>query len=146
MTVVTEPDEAGSETIDTVGISLADLQERLGAAPAQELFERLDEDLRRGDVIVGTNVRAGRVAFTKARTAGHAQLVIPHQSQKRPSAAASLSEGFVIIALEDFEAVVKAGQKDFDWTAAFAPRADLPAAETSPAIRRGSRGRRALRA
>lgn len=145
MAAVSEIDEASIKGGDAVGISLSHLEKRLGVAPAQELFERLDEALRKGDVIHGTSVRQGRTAFSKARMAGHAQLVIPHHSNKR-LAAADLSNGVFIITLEDIEAVVKAAQKNFDWMAAFAPRADLPAAETLPETRQGSRGRRALHA
>lgn len=33
---------------------------------------------------------------------------------------------------------------DFSWTEAFAPRSDLPAAESMPVLKRGSIGRRPL--
>src|SRR4051794_16808249 len=105
---VKERDEVQTEGTAVPGISLADLADRLGAAPAQEFFERIDLELRKDDVVLGTNVRAARNAFTRARHAGNAQIVIPGQSQSRAQSSVDISEGVVMMTFLDLEAVVKA--------------------------------------
>ena len=128
------------------GISLSALADRLGPRAAAALFGTIDRSLRRGNVIIGTNVRNARIGFSKAHTAGHAQFVVPGRSKSRPLAPAKLSDGVLIIKIDDLEAVVRAGQEQFDWAQAFAPQSGLAAATKSPQLKPGSRGRRQLRA
>ena len=127
------------------GISFAELARRLGKKAAEELFVRIDRDLRHGEVILGKNVREARSLFGRLRKEGHVQMVVPGRSDKRASAPADVAEGLVILRIDDLEAVVKAAQDQFSWSQVFAPRSGLPAASSVPAIKRGSRGRRALR-
>jgi hypothetical protein len=127
------------------GISLSDLVQRLGEAPATVLFARIDRQLRRGDRIYGTTVRAGRESFSAALAPGRAQLVIPGRATgPKAGHTAKSMEGMVMISLSDLEAVVKASQPDFDWTVEFAPRPDLPVATTPVVVRSGTPGRRML--
>jgi hypothetical protein len=127
------------------GITLPALADRLGARAAQELFNRIDRSLRKGTVVVGTSVREARSGFSKAHTAGCAQVVI---SRHGSSAHGQIdpSDGLVIIKIEDLEAVVKAAREEFDWARVFAPRSGLEAASSTPTLKRGSRGRRKLEA
>ena len=127
-------------------ISLSALADHLGPRAAEVLFSRIDDSLRHGEFIVGTNVRDARIGFSKAQTAGHAQFVIPGRSNSRQQTPTKLSDGVVIIKMDDLEAVVRAGQEQFNWAREFAPRGGLAAATTSPQLKRGSRGRRQLQA
>ena len=127
-------------------ISLPELAELIGQGPAEEFFERIDQDSRFGDVIVGTNVRQARTSFSKVHTPGHAQLVVPGRSPNRRGSIASLSDSVVIMRMEDLEAVVQAAHDEFSWIDEFSPRPGLAAATKSPVLKRGSRGRRQLRA
>jgi hypothetical protein len=127
------------------GISLEILVDRLGRDAGEEFFGRVDDALREGLVIHGTNVRESRMVFSKARTQGHAQLVVPGRSGTRSGGAADISESLVIITMDDFEAVVKAGRDKFDWVELFSASAGLPQARSRPQLVRGSRGRRDLR-
>jgi len=128
------------------GISLSALEDRLGPRAAQELFSRIDGALRQGTVIIGTSVREARIGFSKAHTAGCAQVVVPGRSSSRQQGPVNPSDGLVIIKMDDLEAVVRAGRNEFDWAQTFAPRSGLEAATTSPILKRGSRGRRQLQA
>jgi len=132
-----------NDETEKTSLSLGYLIRRLGKASGTELFERMDNALRRGDRISGMLVRDARHSFSAARTPGHAQLVIPGRtgSSKIEDQA---NEGLVVIALSDLEAVVKASQSDFDWAAEFAPRADLPIPTTTLVVRTGAAGRRML--
>jgi hypothetical protein len=128
------------------GISLSSLTDRLGPRAAQELFSRIDGSLRQGTLIIGTSVRDARMGFSKANTAGCAQVVVPGRSGGRQNSPINPSDGMVIMKLDDLEAVVRAGRDEFDWAQAFAPRSGLEAATTTPTLKRGSRGRRQLQA
>jgi hypothetical protein len=125
------------------GITLTDLVERFGEASGTKLFERMAGQLRRGNMVYGTTVRAARKSFSAALTPGQAQLVMPRRSADAHGGKAD--EGMVMIALADLEAVVKAGQAEFDWAAEFAPRPDLPVATTPVVIRSGAPGQRMLK-
>ncbi|WP_292531092.1 hypothetical protein [Methylocystis sp.] len=125
------------------GITLQALVDRLGDRAAREFFNRIDGTLREGTVIVGTSVRDARVGFGKAMTSS-AKVVVPGRTSGRRRSSVDPSEGFVIMKIDDLEAVVRAGQDEFDWGQAFAPRAGLEAATTTPVLKRGSRGRRHL--
>ncbi|MFG1393471.1 hypothetical protein [Xanthobacter agilis] len=125
------------------GITFEALVERLGPRAAKEFFDRIDGTLREGTVIVGTSVRDARIGFGKAM-AGSAKVVVPGRVSGQRREAVDPSDGFVIMKIDDLEAVVRAGRDEFDWAQAFAPRAGLAAATTSPALKRGSRGRRQL--
>jgi hypothetical protein len=128
------------------GISLADLVERLGEASGQELFERIDGQLRRGDRVYGTTVREARKLFKAARTPGHAQFVVPGRIvSAQPGDTAGPDNGMVMITLSDLEAVVKAKRVDFDWRNEFAPRRALAVATTPMVVRSGVPARRMLR-
>lgn len=127
------------------GISLATLADRLGPDAARELFQRIDVSSRRGELICGINVRDARGGFSKTSTTGRVQFVVPGRSHSRPRGPVDPSEGVIIIAMDDFEAVVRAGQQEFDWAREFAPRDGLAAAVVFPQLKRGSRGRRQLR-
>lgn len=120
------------------GVSLDELSERLGRDAAAEFFDRVDSTLRTGNVIHATNVRQSRAVFSKARHHGHAQLVINGRG------ANEVGDSVIIIKMDDFEAVVRAGREPFSWAKAFAPRSGLGAATNSMQIARGSRGRRQL--
>jgi|GEM_PF-2156238 len=124
-------------------ISFADLEHRLGPRAAGELFERVDKAQREGSVIHGRNVRDARSSFGRIQQEGNVQVVVARSGGKR-SRPPSVSDGLVIIRIDDLEAVVKAAQRPFDWASAFAPRNDLPAATSVPELNQGSRGRRAL--
>lgn len=125
-------------------VSLATLIDHLGVEAAREFFKRIDGQQRRGQVIMGYTVRGSRHSFSRAYTTGQAQFVTPGRpSEYRP---VTFSDSVVIMKMDDFEAVVKAGQKPFDWVQLFAPRAGLEAATTMPTLKRASQGRRQLRA
>jgi len=127
------------------GISLETLIDRLGPNAGIEFFNRIDQELRRGATIVGSTVRGSRGGFARAHTTGQAQFVTPGRTGSR-DASEILSDSLVIMKMDDFEAVVKAAQKPFDWRQEFAPRAGLAAAASKPVLKRGSRGRRQLQA
>lgn len=126
-----------------LSISRSDLVDRLGPASGAELFERIDSQFRRGDRVVGTTVRAARESFSAARFSRHARLVMRGRAGGA-RATEEIEQGMVMIALEDLEAVVKAGQREFDWLAEFAPRHDLPTATASLVLRPGAPARRML--
>lgn len=128
------------------GISLATLIAHLGPDAGIEFFNRIDKEQRRGTTIVGSTVRGSRSGFTRAHTTGQAQFVTPGRASGLRESSELLSDSVVIMNMDDFEAVVRAAQKPFDWRQEFAPRAGLAAATTTPALKRGSRGRRQLRA
>lgn len=128
------------------GISLSALTDSLGSKAAQEFFNRIDGSQRNGTTIIGTTVRNARAGFSKAKAACTAQVVVPGRSGSRREGPINPSDGLVIIKMDDLAAVVRAGQGEFDWTRAFAPRNGLKAATTSPALKRGSRGSRQLQA
>lgn len=125
------------------GITLEALVDRLGDRAAKEFFSRIDGTLREGTVIVGASVRDARLSFSKAMT-GSAKVVVPGRTSGRRRGSVDPSDGFVIMKIDDLEAVVRAGRDEFDWAQAFAPRAGLDAATTTPSLKRGSRGRRQL--
>lgn len=128
------------------GVTLGTLIDRLGKGAAEEFFGRIDGSLRAGDVIRGTNVRESRIAFSKARQGGHAQLVVPGRASDGRRGAADVGDSVVVMKMDDFQAVVRAGREAFDWGRAFAPHSGLEPATSSPAIIRGARGARLLRA
>ncbi len=128
------------------GISLSALADSLGLKAAQEFFSRIDGSQCNGTTIIGTTVRNARAGFSKANAACPAQVVVPGRSGSRREGPINPSDGLVIIKMDDLAAVVRAGQGEFDWTRAFAPRHGLEAATTSPMPKRGSRGRRQLQA
>lgn len=128
------------------GVTLDTLIDRLGKGAAEEFFGRIDGSLRTGDVVHGTNVRESRVAFSKARLDGHAQLVVPGRASDGRRGAADIGDSVVVIKMDDFQAVVRAGRDEFDWGRAFAPHSGLEAATSGAAIVRGARGARLLRA
>lgn len=143
MTLAEKP--AKAETSRT-GVTRSTLIEQLGEGPGQEFFSRIDGAQRKGEVVVGSNVREARIGFSKVNVR-HAQLVIPGRGGGSAARRATdLADGVVIMKMEDLEAVVKAGQKSFDWAAEFAPRSGLEAAIRTPNLKPGSRGRRTLRA
>jgi hypothetical protein len=115
-------------------ISLAELEHRLGAEAAAELFERIDKAQRDGALIRGRNIRKARAAFRRIQTERNVQVVVSGRSKKRSQPPTSDSDVFVILHLDDLEAVVKAAQKQFDWVAAFSPTKDLPAATSTPEL------------
>ncbi len=127
----------------TDGIAFEALVDRLGFRAAKEFFNRIDVSLREGTVVVGTSVRDARNSFGKAM-AGNAKVVIPGRASGRRRGMIDPSKGFVIMKIDDLEAIVRASRDEFDWVRAFAPRAGLEAATTSPALEPGSRGRRRL--
>ncbi|WP_146008531.1 hypothetical protein [Komagataeibacter saccharivorans] len=126
--------------LDSEGVSLDELSDRLGKEAAAEFFDRVDNTLRTGNVIQPTNVRQSRAVFDKARRHRRALLIISGRG------ANEVGDSMVIIKMDDFEAVVRAGREAFSWANAFAPRSGLGAATNSMQIARGSRGRRQLRA
>lgn len=126
-------------------VTLETLVDRLGRDAAQAFFERVDGTLREGRVIHATNIRETRKAFGKARHQGQAQLVVPGRAGKGRQGETQVGDSVVIIKMDDFEAVVRAGQAPFNWTGAFAPRSGLDPAASGAAIVRGARGRRELR-
>jgi len=145
MALIDKPKPQDPEAAPAEGISLTALADHLGPRAAEALFSRIDGSSRQGEVIIGTNVRDARIGFSKAQTSGRAQFVVPGRSNLRQQTQTQLSDGIVIISLDDLEAVVRAGQEQFDWAAAFAPRGGLTAATMSPQLKPGSRGRRPLR-
>jgi hypothetical protein len=148
MATIKEP-RLGAENVSSPtgeGISFTELANRLGTKPAEELFGRIDSDLRHGAMILGKNVREARSMFGRLQQEGRVQVVVPGRSDKRTRTQTDTSEGVVILRFDDLEAVVKAAQDEFSWTRAFAPRSGLPAAISTPELKRGSRGHRTLRA
>ena len=138
-----------SELVQEPGeqVTLDTLIDRLGPGAAEEFFGRVDGTLREGRVIHTTNVRGARsqAVFTKARNQGQAQLVLPGKAGRGRRREVDVGESVVIMKMDDFEAVVRAGRSEFDWAVTFAPRSGLAAASTSAPIVRGSRGSRQLR-
>ena len=124
------------------GVSLSTLIEHLGTDAANEFFNRVDDAQRDGQEIVGLTVRESRVGFSRAHTSGHAQFVMPIRTGVDRAPSAVLSDSLVVMKMDDFAAVVRAGRNAFDWTREFAPRAGLAAATTTPTLKRSSRGRR----
>lgn len=120
-------------------LTKGDLVERLGPAFGQELFARIDEQCRTGEVVAVSNVRDARGAFSTARTPGRARIVKAQRTGK--SGEPGASEEMLLIGMVDLAEMVKAAT-DFDWAAAFAPRHDLPTASTPAVIRPGARGQR----
>lgn len=127
------------------GIPFEVLVDRLGPSAAKEFFARVDISMREGTVIIGTSVRDARNNFGKA-TVGSAKVVVPGRVSDHRRGTVDPSDGFVIMKIDDLAAVVHASRDEFDWVRAFAPRAGLEAATVSPALKRGSRGRRQLQA
>ena len=144
--VTTEKSKIHGTTSQDEGISLATLMDLLGPDAGIEFFNRIDQEQRRGATIVGSTVRGSRGGFARARTTGQAQFVTPGRTNGSREASEILSDSVVIMKMNDFEAIVKAVKKPFDWRQEFAPRAGLAAAVTTPALKRGSRGRRQLQA
>src|SRR6266568_4420083 len=142
----TKVEAEGAASLAGEGISFTELANRLGAKPAEELFGRIDRDLLHGEMILGKNVREARSVFGRLQQEGHVQVVVPGRSDKRSRARTDTSEGLVILRFDDLEAVVKAAHDEFSWALAFAPRSGLPAASSTPELKRGSRGHRTLRA
>lgn len=138
----------GSKVADSSaeGVTLDTLIDKLGKGAAEEFFERIDGSLRVGDVIHGTNVRESRVAFSKARQDGHAQLVVPGRASDGRRGAVDIGDSVVVMKMDDFQAVVLASRDEFDWGKAFAPHSGLAPATSSAPIVRGARGARILRA
>lgn len=132
------------EEVELAGtvLTLSDLVERFGPAGG-ELFERIDEEFRRGDTVYCATVRAARESLSAARLPGHARLVVPGRTMRSDGEPA---EGMVMIALSDLEAVVKAARPQIDWVAEFSPSPGLPAARTRPSAPSGIAGHRAYRA
>lgn len=130
----------------THGLSLSVLERRLGTRAAQVFFNRIDSAQRQGTMIIGTSIRDARGGLGKAHRAGRALLVCDRRAGRHGKRSADPFDGLVIIKLDDLAAVVRAGQEEFDWATAFAPRSGLEAAATSPAVKPGSRGHRQLRA
>jgi len=137
--------QAQAKTLRT-GVTRSALIEQLGETAGEEFFSRIDDALRDGDIVLGSNVRNARTGFGKV-DAGHAMLVIPGRVNAHAAGGGTvdLSEGVVIMNMKDLEAVVKAGQRTFDWAAEFAPCNGLAAATSTPRLKPGSRGRRAFR-
>jgi hypothetical protein len=123
-------------------LTRSDFVERFGAAAGEELFGRIDERYRSGNTVFCTSVRAARESLRAARTPGRARLVVPART---PRGEGEALEGMVMIAMSDFEAVVKAGQPGVDWLAEFSPRPGLAAATTRPSVPRGVVGHRMFR-
>ena len=139
MVKMREVTDAAEARTPTKVVSLIELSDRLGKVAATELFNRVDPELRSGDVIYAANVRGSRAVFNKVRHKGQAQLVIDGRG------AGDLENSVVIIKMDDFEAVVRAGREPFSWIKAFAPRGGLDAATNSARIVKGARGRRQLK-
>lgn len=143
---IAEKSKIKESTGQEEGISLTTLIDHLGPDAGIEFFNRIDQEQRRGATIVGSTVRGSRGGFARAHTTGQAQFVTPGRTNGSREASEILSDSVVIMKMDDFEAVVKAAQKPFDWRQEFAPRAGLAAAVSTPALKRGSRGRRQLQA
>ena len=125
------------EVLTGPSLTRSDLVDRFGPA-GDELFERIDRSFRSGDVVYCASVRTARETLSNARTPGRARVVVPARSSGGDEA----DEGMLMIALSDFEAVVKAAQPEMDWLAEFAPRAGLEAARSRPVVPRGQAGHR----
>ena len=93
------------------GISLSALEDRLGSQAAQEFLSRIDRSQRHGTTIIGTSVRDARTGISKAKLAGHVQVVVPGRSGNKPMSKIGLSDSLVIIKLDDLAAVVRAGRR-----------------------------------
>ena len=124
--------------------SFIELVHRLGARAAEELFGRIDKDLRHGEMILGRNVRDARPVLGRLRKGGNVQVIISERSRPKRTRGGT-SECLIVLRIDDLEAVVKATHHEFNWAHAFAPRSDLPAAASVPTIKRGSHGHRTLR-
>jgi len=138
-------EKSRDQAVEAQGVSYSTLVDHLGADAAKELFNRIDGSQRKGEVILGANVRDARAGFSRAKS-GNAQFVVVGRSTGRRTSNKAFADSMVLINMDDFEAVVKAAQKRFDWTQEFAPRAGLAAATETPVLKRGSRGRRQLQA
>jgi hypothetical protein len=144
--VATERDTVESESDASDSVSLSQLIDKLGEGSGQELFERMDSNLRHGDRLYGKTVRAARQSLSASRIEGHAQLVMPGRAGSGARIAEADSvDGILMISLNDLEAVVKANNPNFDWAEEFAPRRDLPVATTPIVTRSGVRGQRLLK-
>ena len=138
MSTTAYPRSSVAANVDTATISRLELVERLGEGAGGALFERIDDDYRRGERVILTSVREARDSFSAARTSGHARLVKAQRPAKAGQSAAE--DEMVLIGLRDFEAVVKAGAVDFSWAVAFAPRPGLLPTSMPVTVRSGARG------
>lgn len=110
-----------------------EIVEQMGEFGA-ELFKRLDPQHRTDDKVEVLSVRDFRAEFSAARLPGRGVIV-------RPQRGGTETEEFLVMALTDVAAALKAASSDFDWTEVFAPRSDLPASTRAMPLHRGRRGR-----
>ena len=86
--------------------SFIELVHRLGARAAEELFGRIDKDLRHGEMILGRNVRDARPVLGRLRKGGNVQVIISERSRPKRTRGGT-SECLIVLRIDDLEAVVR---------------------------------------